>query len=84
MSVSYTHLTSYFMAELLSLRRILRYAETGEFCYVFIDEILRGTNTVERVAAAQAALEYLAGKNCLVLAAKMCIRDRDMKVFPFF
>ena len=61
--------TSYFMAELLSLRRILRYAETGEFCYVFIDEILRGTNTVERVAAAQAALEYLAGKNCLVLAA---------------
>lgn len=61
--------TSYFMAELLSLRRIVRYADTGAFCYVFIDEILRGTNTVERVAAARAALEYLAGKNCVVLAA---------------
>lgn len=35
----------------------------------FIDEILRGTNTAERIAASTAVLEALQGKRMLVMAA---------------
>ena len=34
-----------------------------------IDEILRGTNTKERIAASAAILRYLEERNCLVLVA---------------
>ena len=44
---------SYFMAELRSLLRILHH--TGSIpCLALIDEVLRGTNTQERIAAAYA------------------------------
>ena len=35
----------------------------------FVDEILRGTNTIERIAASAAVLQDLSGKNILVMAA---------------
>lgn len=44
---------SYFVAELKSLRRLLACAQTGTPCLCFIDEILKGTNTVERIAASR-------------------------------
>ena len=34
-----------------------------------IDEILRGTNTPERLAASEVICRYLAGKNCLAVVA---------------
>lgn len=34
-----------------------------------IDEILRGTNTEERIAASTAILRYIVGKNCLAVVA---------------
>ena len=34
-----------------------------------IDEILRGTNTGERIRASRAILEYLKDKNCIALVA---------------
>ena len=34
-----------------------------------IDEILRGTNTQERIAASAAILEYLQNQNCLAIVA---------------
>ena len=36
-------------------------------CY--IDEILKGTNTIERIAASASVLEYLHDKNCLCMVA---------------
>ena len=35
----------------------------------FVDEVLRGTNTVERIAASAQILKSLAGGNCLCFAA---------------
>lgn len=35
----------------------------------FIDEILKGTNTIERVAASSSVLKYLNSKNCIVITA---------------
>ncbi|MBE5775697.1 MAG: hypothetical protein E7337_17560, partial [Clostridiales bacterium] len=42
---------SYFVAEIRSLKRILDAVGSGGMVFCFIDEILRGTNTVERIAA---------------------------------
>lgn len=60
---------SYFVTEIKSLRRILE--KTKErFSYCFIDEILRGTNTIERIAASSSVLESLAKtKSCIYVAS---------------
>ena len=60
---------SYFVAELKSLRRVLDLADGGARALCFIDEILKGTNTVERVAASAAVLRRLADTDCLCFAA---------------
>ena len=53
---------SYYMVEIRALKRILDAAKDKEagqvFC--FIDEVLRGTNTVERIAASTQIMKYFA------------------------
>ncbi len=59
---------SYFIVEIKSLKRI--FGEAGVMPVMcFIDEVLRGTNTIERIAASGSILESLSAKNCLVFAA---------------
>lgn len=61
---------SYFMAEIKSLKRIVDAASAdGRPVICFIDEILRGTNTSERIAAACAVLNYLSDLNVITFAA---------------
>jgi len=49
---------SYYITEIKSLKRIIDRAEKGERIICFVDEVLRGTNTIERIAA---SCEILAG-----------------------
>ncbi len=61
---------SYYMVEIRALKRILdemKYEERPLLC--FVDEVLRGTNTVERIAASTQILKSLAVKNVLCFAA---------------
>ena len=51
---------SYFIAEIKSLKRIVRLIEEGKPVISFIDEILKGTNTIERIAASASMMEWLA------------------------
>lgn len=51
---------SYFVAEIKSIKRLLNQVEKGERCYCFIDEILKGTNTIERIAASSSVVTWLA------------------------
>lgn len=60
---------SYFVAELGSLKRIVDACAAGRLFYCLIDEVLKGTNTRERVAASAAVLQYLGAGPCLCLAA---------------
>ncbi len=61
---------SYFMAEIKSLKRIVDAAGTeGRKVICFIDEILRGTNTSERISAACAVLDYLSELGVITFAA---------------
>ncbi len=60
---------SYYIVEIKSLKRILDAAEKGERVLCFVDEVLRGTNTVERIAASSQILKSLDGRNILCFAA---------------
>lgn len=60
---------SYFVAEIKSLKRMIDATKSEEPLYLFIDEILKGTNTIERIAASNALLSYLQEKGALVIAA---------------
>ncbi len=60
---------SYYMAEINSIKRILEAKKKDDNVICFLDEVLRGTNTVERVAAATEILRYLTGENIITLAA---------------
>ncbi len=60
---------SYFVTEIKAIRRICRAAQRGERVLCIVDEVLRGTNTVERIAASSVLLEDLAEHDCLCIAA---------------
>ncbi len=60
---------SYFIAEIKSMQRIVALVDSGTLCYCFIDEILKGTNTLERIAASYAVLKHLHRPNCICVAA---------------
>lgn len=65
---------SYYIVEIKSLKRIVdaaagpaSWADVPVMC--FIDEVLRGTNTIERIAASSRILDALAHMNALCFAA---------------
>lgn len=62
---------SYYMKEIRYLERMVRLVSLpgGRRVFCGIDEILKGTNTAERVAASIAILHFLKGQNCLAMVA---------------
>ncbi len=60
---------SYYIVELKSLKRIFDAAEKGGKILCVVDEVLRGTNTVERISASTEVLRALQEKNILCFAA---------------
>ena len=64
---------SYYMVEIKSIKRILDKTKKAEQenCKVlcFVDEVLRGTNTVERIAASSEILESMEREDILCFAA---------------
>ncbi|MDH5162981.1 MutS-related protein [Heyndrickxia oleronia] len=63
---------SYFISEINALKRIFDVRETSKdnFIYLFIDEVFKGTNTIERIAAAESVLNFLSDyKQTRIMAA---------------
>ena len=60
---------SYFISEIKSLKRITNVDTSERPLLCIIDEILRGTNTVERISASSELLRYLSHGKSLCLAA---------------
>jgi DNA mismatch repair ATPase MutS len=56
---------SYFISEITALKRIFDIRDNSKdaFMYLFIDEIFKGTNTIERIAAAESVLNHLSDTN---------------------
>ena len=64
---------SYYVVEARSIKRLTDAASDLSLC--IIDEVLRGTNTVERIAASSGILEFLGSGKCLCFAAT---HDREL------
>ena len=60
---------SYYIVEIKSLKRIVDAAKEKGYVLCFIDEVLRGTNTVERIAASSEILKGLSGDDIMCFAA---------------
>lgn len=64
---------SYYMVEIKSIKRILdqvqRAKKENGYVLCFVDEVLRGTNTVERIAASTQIMKMLASDHSLCFAA---------------
>lgn len=63
------HGESYYIAETKSIKRIIDAAKEYRSVLCVMDEVLRGTNTVERIAAASVVLEELVEIGVLCFAA---------------
>ncbi len=59
---------SYYVVEAKSVKRICDAADKGK-CLCIIDEIFRGTNTVERIAASSEVLRFLSRTGVMCFAA---------------
>jgi DNA mismatch repair ATPase MutS len=60
---------SYYMAEIRGIKRMLDVSENNKKVICFVDEVLRGTNTVERIAASMQILKALASYEAICIAA---------------
>ncbi len=60
---------SYYMAEVENLYEIIQVAQNADCCLFLLDEIFKGTNTVERIAASYAVLDFLNRDKHIVLVA---------------
>jgi len=60
---------SYYIVEIKSLKRICDSLNDKVPLLIFIDEVLRGTNTLERIAASSKILSYIGNRNCMLFAA---------------
>lgn len=70
---------SYYMAEIKSIKRIMDASQkTGTPVLAFVDEVLRGTNTVERISASSVILQQLSLGNGYCFAATHDLELTDM------
>ncbi|MGM9458309.1 MutS-related protein, partial [Lacticaseibacillus rhamnosus] len=60
---------SYFVAEIKAIHRLLRAVASNKRVYGFIDKILKGRNTVERIAASASVINWLSHYPSLVVVA---------------
>lgn len=70
---------SYFVAETKSLKRIIDDIQENKFSYYFIDEILKGTNTIERISASASVINFLLEKG-----ARTYISTHDIELTEIF
>ncbi len=64
-----TNNESYYIAEVKSLKRVIDHLDDADPVLCVIDEVLRGTNTIERIAASSELLTSLNRNNCMCIAA---------------
>lgn len=66
---------SFYMAEIKRLKGFLDSLDKGSYIMFFVDEILKGTNTIERIAAASTILKRFTESNCF-----FCLATHDTEL----
>jgi DNA mismatch repair ATPase MutS len=61
--------TSYFQAELLRLQQIIQVLKTGQPVFIILDEILKGTNSEDKLSGSQELIRHFLQYQCLGMIA---------------
>ena len=61
--------TSYYLKEVLTIKELIEASNDKHPCLFVLDEIFKGTNTVERVSGGKAILSYLNKESHIVLVS---------------
>ncbi len=69
--------TSYFNAEILRLRKLVENLEKGEPQFIILDEILKGTNSQDKLTGSELFLEKLMKSN-VVFSCLIATHDLDL------
>jgi len=69
---------SYYFEEVLTIKEMLDKSEDGVANLFLLDEIFKGTNTVERISAGKAVLSFLAKANNIVFVSTHDIELADL------
>ena len=69
--------TSYFNAEILRLRKLVENLEQGEPQFIILDEILKGTNSIDKLTGSELFLEKLMKSNTL-FSCLIATHDLDL------
>ena len=81
--------TSYYLQEVLAIKELIDVSKDKNPCLFVLDEIFKGTNTVERISGGKAILSYLNNKNNTVLVSTHDIeltellKNEDYKLYHF-
>jgi len=69
---------SYYLEEVLTIKRMIDESTSNGVNLFILDEIFKGTNTVERIAAGKAVLSYLQKSNNIVFVSTHDIELADL------
>ncbi len=61
--------TSYYLEEVVRIKELVTASENNQFNLFILDEIFKGTNTVERISGGKSILSFLNRKNHIVLVS---------------
>ncbi len=69
---------SYYFEEVLTIKEMIDHGRSGKPNLFLLDEIFKGTNTVERISAGKAVLSYLAKSDNIVFVSTHDIELADL------
>lgn len=72
--------TSYYLKEVLTIKELIEASNDKNPCLFVLDEIFKGTNTIERISGGKAILSFLNKNNHIVLVSTHDIELTDLLV----
>ncbi len=70
--------TSYYLEEVVRIKELIDVSKKEDYCLFILDELFKGTNTVERIAAGKSVLSYLNKKNHIVMVSTHDLELTDL------
>lgn len=70
--------TSYYLEEVIRIKELIDGSRKEDNCLFVLDELFKGTNTVERIAAGKAILSYLNKNNHIVMVSTHDLELTDL------
>ena len=67
--------TSYYLREVLTIKSLIEVSDESDPCLFVLDEIFKGTNTIERISGGKAILSYLNKEKDFV-----CVSTHDIEL----